>query len=194
MTSDVHRLDAEIRLRPTVPSDAASLALALARSRAYMQPWEPIRPDAFYTEQGQRERLATLFADRDAGRAMPWVLADEQDRAVGGFNLSGIVLGPVHSGILGYWVDVEYAGRGLATAAVRRICEVARDELGLHRIEAGTVLDNVASQRVLAKCGFEEYGLAPDFLYINGQWRDHRLFQRILHDGPPKGWPTAGKG
>ncbi|MFD4946958.1 GNAT family N-acetyltransferase [Streptomyces sp. NPDC058239] len=187
MINDIHRLDAEVRLRPVTPADAASLAVALTRSRAYMQPWEPVRPDTFYTEQGQRERLAGILADRDAGRVMPWVLADEQDRVVGAFNLNGIVLGPFRSGVLGYWVDVEYAGRGLATAAVERICESARDELSLHRVEAGTVLDNMASQRVLAKCGFEQYGMAPRYLHINGEWRDHRLFQRILHDGPLAG-------
>ncbi|MFF2013390.1 GNAT family N-acetyltransferase [Streptomyces sp. NPDC058195] len=187
MTDDIHRLDAEIRLRPVRWDDAASLAASLTRSRAYMQPREPVRPDHFYTEQGQQERLAGLLADCAAGRARAWVLADEEDRAVGGFNVNGIVLGPLCSGALGYWVDVEYAGRGLATAAVRRICEVARDGLGLHRIEAGTMVDNIASQRVLAKCGFEQYGTAPRFLHINGDWRDHRLFQRILHDGPPRG-------
>ncbi|MEV8454543.1 GNAT family protein [Streptomyces sp. NPDC052095] len=185
--NDIYQLDAEIRLRPVKLRDAASLADSLARSRAYMQPWEPIRPDHFYTEQGQRERLTGLLADCGAGRAKGWVLADAEDRAVGGFNLNGIVLGPLRSGALGYWVDVECAGRGLATAAVRRICEMARDGLGLHRIEAGTMVDNVASQRVLAKCGFEQYGLAPRFLHINGDWRDHRVFQRILHDGPPRG-------
>ncbi|MGW0957874.1 GNAT family N-acetyltransferase [Streptomyces gelaticus] len=187
MTHEIHRLDAEVRLRPAAPADAASLAVALTRSRAYMQPWEPVRPDFFYTEQGQQERLSGLFAARDAGQGMPWVLADEEDRAIGGFNLNAIVLGPFRSATLGYWVDVEYAGRGLATAAVQRICEVARDGLRLHRIEAGTVTDNFASQRVLAKCGFEQYGTAPRYLHINGEWRDHRLFQRILHDNPPTG-------
>ncbi|MFE6491868.1 GNAT family N-acetyltransferase [Streptomyces sp. NPDC057748] len=185
MTQDIHRLDAEVRLRPAAPADAASLAVSLIRSRAYMERWEPVRPDFFYTEQGQSERLATMFADRDAGRVMPWVLADEEDLAIGAFNLNGIVLGPLRSGTLGYWVDVEYAGRGLATAAVERICELARDELHLHRVEAGTVLDNFASQRVLAKCGFEQFGMAPRYLHINGEWRDHCMFQRILHDGPP---------
>ncbi|MFB7215778.1 GNAT family N-acetyltransferase [Streptomyces sp. NPDC056255] len=187
MTQDIHRLDAEVRLRPAAPADAASLAVSLIRSRAYMERWEPVRPDFFYTEQGQSERLAAMFADRDAGRAVPWVLADEEDRAIGAFNLNGIVLGPLRSGTLGYWVDVEYAGRGLATAAVERICELARDELHLHRVEAGTVLDNFASQRVLAKCGFEQFGMASRYLHINGEWRDHFLFQRILHDGPPTG-------
>ncbi|MER6498140.1 GNAT family protein [Streptomyces sp. NPDC001455] len=185
MINDSHQLDAEVRLRPATMADAASLAAALTRSRAYMRPWEPVRPEAFYTEDGQRERLAGMLADRDAGRSMSWVLADEQDRVMGGFNLNGIVLGPFRSGALGYWMDVECAGRGLATAAVRRICESARDDLRLHRVEAGTLLDNVASQRVLVKCGFEEYGMAPRCLHINGEWRDHRLFQRILHDDPP---------
>ncbi|MEV5197479.1 GNAT family protein [Streptomyces sp. NPDC053720] len=187
MIHDIHRLDAEVRLRPVTLADAAPLSVALTRSRAYMQPWEPVRPDSFYTEQGQRERLAALLADREAGRVMSWVLADEEDRAIGAFNLNAIVLGPFRSATFGYWVDVEYAGRGLATAAVRRICELARDELHLHRVEAGTVLDNIASQRVLVKCGFEQFGMAPRYLHINGEWRDHCLFQRILHDGPPTG-------
>ncbi|MEU9847408.1 GNAT family protein [Streptomyces sp. NPDC047985] len=185
--SDSYQLDAEVRLRPVTMADAASLAEALTRSRAYLRPWEPLRPEVFYTERGQRERLSQTLAEQDAGRSMSWVLADEQDRAVGAFNLNGIVLGPFRSGTLGYWVDVEYAGRGLATAAVRRICEMARDDLRLHRVSAGTLLYNVASQRVLAKCGFEEYGVAPRFLHIDGEWRDHRLFQRILHDDPPTG-------
>lgn len=191
MIDDAHRIDAEVRLRPAAMADAASLAGALARSRAYMRPWEPVRPDAFYTEEGQRERLSGLLADRAAGRSMPWVLSDEQDRAIGAFTLNAIVLGPFRSAVLGYWVDVGYAGRGLATAAVRLICDLARDELRLHRIEAGTVLHNTASQRVLAKCGFEQFAVAPRFMHIDGEWRDHRLFQRLLHDGPVTGAPAA---
>ncbi|WP_405898010.1 GNAT family N-acetyltransferase [Streptomyces sp. NBC_00727] len=187
MIDDVHPLGAGIRLRPAVLADAASLAAALTRSRTYMKPWEPVRPDFFYTEEGQRARLAGLLADRDAGRSMPWVLSDAEDRAVGAFTLDAIVLGACHSAVLGYWVDVELAGRGLATTAVRAICEVARNDLRLHRVEACTVLHNVASQRVLAKCGFEEFGVAPRYMHIDGEWRDHRLFHRILHDGPMTG-------
>lgn len=191
MINDIHRLDAEVRLRPVTAADAASFAESMTRSRTYMQPREPVRPDAFYTEQGQRERLAGLLADREAGHAMPWVLADAEDQVIGGFTLNAIVLGPFRSATIGYWVDVGHVGRGLATAAVRQICALARDELRLHRIEAATLLDNTASQRVLAKCGFERIGLAPRYLHIDGEWRDHRLFQRVLHDGPATGEPVA---
>ena len=53
--------------------------------------------------------------------------------------------------------------------------------LGLHRVEAGTLVHNVASQRVLLRTGFSQYGLAPKFLFIAGDWQDHILFQRILY-------------
>ena len=57
--------------------------------------------------------------------------------------------------------------------------EFAFGEAGLHRLEAGTLLHNHASQRVLEKNGFERYGLARKLLRINGEWRDHVLFERI---------------
>ncbi|WP_069173026.1 GNAT family N-acetyltransferase [Streptomyces griseus] len=186
MTDDIHPLTAGVRLRPAVLGDAASFAQALTRSRAFMRPWEPVRPESYYTPEGQAQRLAGLLADRDAGRAMPWVLADEEDRVVGAMTLASIERGAFRNARLGYWVDVGRAGQGLATAAVGRVCEAARDTLGLHRIEAGTVVDNAASQRVLAKSGFERVGTAPRYLHINGAWADHHLFQRILHDGPPQ--------
>ena len=58
---------------------------------------------------------------------------------------------------------------------------MARDELGLHRIEASTLLHNVASQRVLQKAGFQQIGMAPRYLQIAGKWQDHNLYQVVLH-------------
>ena len=100
---------------------------------------------------------------------------------VGRFNLSGIVRGPFQNAGLGYWVDAGYAGKGLATAAVQAIVRVARDDLGLHRVEASTLLHNHGSQRVLRKAGFEHIGMAPSYLRIAGTWQDHNLYQVILH-------------
>ncbi len=90
--------------------------------------------------------------------------------------------GTSRGGGVGYWVDGDYAGRGLAFAAVHAIVDMARDELGLHRIEASTLLHNVASQRVLLKAGFQHIGMAPRYLQISGKWQDHNLYQVVLHD------------
>ncbi|MEU4270487.1 GNAT family N-acetyltransferase [Streptomyces sp. NPDC026092] len=168
-----------IRIRPATAADAPALAAALSRNRAHMRPWEPYRSEAYYTAEGQAARLG------DGGRR--WFAVDG-DEIVASATLSGIALGPFRSASLGYWVDARCTGQGLATRLVEEVCRAAREELGLHRIEAGTVLANHASQRVLAKSGFERIGTAPRYLHIDGEWRDHHLFQRILHDeSPPQG-------
>ncbi|MGP3927231.1 GNAT family N-acetyltransferase [Streptomyces sp. 8N616] len=171
-------------MRAAALEDAGGLAETLLRNRTYMRPWEPDRPEEFFTERGQRARLIHQLAQREARCAMPWVLV-EMGCVVGAISLSKITLGPLCRASVGYWVDRERTGRGLATAAVESACRTAREEFTLHRVEAGTLVDNVASQRVLTKAGFEQYGFAPKYLHVNGAWRDHLLFQRILHDGPP---------
>ena len=43
----------------------------------------------------------------------------------------------------------------------------------LHRIEANHQPHNARSAAVLARLGFERQGFAKDYLFINGEWRDH---------------------
>lgn len=162
-------------------SDAAALAAAYVRNRAYLSPWEPTRPEEYFTEKWQAADIANRLIAHDDGNAYPLGLFDG-DRLVGRFNVAGIVRGPFQSAGLGYWVDRDFAGRGLASAAVQAIVEMARDELGLHRIEASTLLHNTASQRVLLKAGFRKIGMAPRYLQIAGKWQDHNLYQVVLHD------------
>ncbi|MFE3829735.1 GNAT family N-acetyltransferase [Streptomyces sp. NPDC059092] len=173
--------DSPILISPATPADAERVVEALLRNRDHMRPWGPIRPADFFTAQAQANRIA------DPSLRL-WHLRDG-DRVVGQATLSTIVLGPFRSASLGYWVDAGYTGRGLATRLVEEVCRSSRDHLGLHRVEAATVLANAASQRVLRKCGFELIGTAPDYLHIDGAWRDHQLFQRILHNGPPNTAP-----
>ena len=78
-----------------------------------------------------------------------------------------------------------FNGRGLATTAVHEMVHRAFDDLGFHRLEAGTLVDNERSQRVLERNGFQRYGLAPKLLFIDGEWRDHVLFQRINDQWKP---------
>ncbi len=52
-------------------------------------------------------------------------------------------------------------------------------QLGLHRLEAGTLLHNTPSQRVLARNGFRPFAVAESYLKIAGRWQDHVLFQRL---------------
>ncbi|MDP4509613.1 GNAT family N-acetyltransferase [Nonomuraea turcica] len=173
----------DVVLRLATKQDAEAMLRAYVRNRDHLRPWEPRRPEEFFTLRGQARRLEDVLEQQAAGRTVPWVLADG-DEIVGRMTLNTIVRGPWLSADLGYWMDARYTGRGLASRAVVEVCRMADQDLGLHRIAAATVLHNAASQRVLLKCGFEPYGLAPRYLEIDGKWQDHRLFQRILNDRP----------
>lgn len=169
-------------MRPPVLADAAELAAAYDRNREHLGPYEPRRAPDFYTEQTQRESLALALEDARHGRSAGWLVFDDE-RIVGRINLNTIVRGAAHCTHLGYWIDGEHTGNGLATTAVRVACAGAAD-IGLHRVEAGTLVDNEASKTVLRRCGFEPIGHAPAYIFIDGAWRDHDLFQLLLHDKP----------
>jgi ribosomal-protein-alanine N-acetyltransferase len=168
-----------VAIRPVCAADAQALADAYALNRGYLQPWEPIRAESHFTAEGQRTALAGALAEQDAGRRAFWLLMDGQ-RVVGRISLTDIVRGAFQNGHLGYWVADGFQGRGLATAAAQFVCTHADRELGLHRIQAGTLAHNFGSQTVLRRCGFTAIGTAEQYLKINGTWQDHVLFQRIL--------------
>jgi len=162
--------------------DAPELARLLLKNREFMAPWSPLRDETYYTDSGQSAVIRDLLAQHAQGSALPHVVLDT-DRIVGAITLSGIVRGPFQSANLGYWIDAAHNSRGLATAATAETTRVAFDELGLHRIQAGTLLHNAASQKVLQRNGFERFGLAPNYLKIAGRWQDHVPFQ-VLNSQP----------
>lgn len=166
-------------LRLLRAEDAGPLADAYSLNRAHLAPWEPQRPEGHYTEEGQKHAVAHSLGELVRGTELPLVLA-QGESIVGKATLTSIVRGAFQNAHLGYWIAERVQGRGIMTEAVAAVLEIARDGLGLHRIEAATLPRNMPSQRVLAKNGFEPYGLAKAYLRIAGEWQDHRMYQRIL--------------
>ena len=58
-----------------------------------------------------------------------------------------------------YWLGMEFWGRGLATQALNRMLHLVVDR----PIFARAPTDNIASIRVLQKCGFKIIGKKQDF-------------------------------
>ena len=168
---------AEITTRPVTVADAPALAALLTANRAHLAPWDPIRPDGYFTAAGQ----AGLIEEGLRGTSILHVIREDGEIA-GRINLNNVVHGPFQSGNLGYWVDHARTGRGVATTAVRMFAHLVFGLAGLHRMEAGTLVHNHASQRVLTRNGFTPFGLAPRYLRIAGEWQDHRLFQLLAED------------
>jgi ribosomal-protein-alanine N-acetyltransferase len=164
-----------VGLRPLHTADARPILQLRLANRPYLERTEPDRddPDARYTVEG----IEGWITRHDRA----FVILDGTQIA-GTISLFNVTDRPALSGMIGYWIDRERAGRGLATAAVAAILEVAWRELDLHRVEAGTRSDNVASQRVLEKNGFTRVGLLRRHLLIGGEWVDHVLWEKLEDD------------
>ena len=160
-------------IRLLTPADAEEIAALYVANRDFLAPFEPDRTEEFFTPEFQRRRIDTAGEDH-----WRWGIIDG-DRIAGMIVLADVLRGALQVGNVGYWVDSTHNGRGLATAALADVIAFAFGEGELHRLEAGTLVHNHASQRVLEKNGFERYGLARKLLKINGEWRDHVLFERI---------------
>jgi len=159
--------------------DAAQLADLVTLNREFLAPWEPMRPDDYFTRHGQQAIISDALGRCEAGTTLPHVILGAAGEIVGRITLNGIVRGPFQSCSVGYWVSAESNGQGRATAALGHIVAVAFGELGLHRIQAETLEHNLKSQRVLERNGFVRIGLAPRYLCIAGRWQDHLIYQVI---------------
>ena len=172
-----------VEVRLVRPDDALALAGLVVRNRQALAPWEPLHDAAYFTEAGQRSGIVAARERHVRGEQHPFLVLVDGVPA-GRMNLNDVVRGAFENAHLGYWVDLEHQGRGVATAAVGAVLAVAFGELGLHRVQAATLVHNHASRRVLAKNGFSEIGLAPRYLRIAGRWQDHVLHQRLAEDVP----------
>jgi [ribosomal protein S5]-alanine N-acetyltransferase len=158
--------------------DAPVLAELLQANREFLAAWGPDRGPRYFTVGGQRQIIADALALHERGTALPHVIRCD-DGVVGRVTLSDIARGTFQSCNLGYWLSESHNGRGLATAAVGEVVDIAFGGLGLHRIEAGTMPRNVRSQAVLQRNGFVRIGLAAAYLKIADTWEDHILYQLL---------------
>jgi ribosomal-protein-alanine N-acetyltransferase len=170
-------------LRPPAPDDADDLAALYARNREFLRPFEPDRDDRFFTPAEQRARIDQAIESARAGARYSYAILDGEGLIAGMVALENVIRGASQSATVSYWVDRQRNGRGIASEAVAAIAGLARDRHGLHRLQAPVRTDNLASQRVLEKNGFEPIGIARGYLHVGGEWRDHVLFQRLLGGG-----------
>ena len=59
---------------------------------------------------------------------------------------------------LGYCIAPSLWGQGLITEALSRVCDYLFESVGFHRIQLRCEEDNIASARVMEKCGFRYEG------------------------------------
>ena len=174
-----------VSIRPFGLDDAEALLGLRIKNRSFLIPFEPQREVNIYTLTAQRRQIESDEEGFETGRRYAFGIY-LGDLMVGRVSLDNVIRGAWQNATLGYFVDQEHNGRGIATEAVRAAVAWGFDEAHLHRVQAGVMPRNVRSIRVLEKVGFRLEGISPRYLQINGVWEDHKLYAITVEE-----WPTS---
>lgn len=174
---------ARLRIHMPHPGRAPEVLAYFERNRAHLEPWEPARPNGFYTVEYWERRLA---ANRDewAVRASARLFLEERDRVVGSCNFTNVIAGAFQACTLGYSMDARAQGNGRMYEALSVAIPFVTRTLGLHRVMANYQPTNERSGALLRRLGFRIEGYARDYLFLNGVWRDHVLTSLVREESP----------
>ncbi len=165
-------------IRNLTPEHTQEMLNYYIKNENHLKQFEPTRDSSFYTYEGQKEILTESFRQFIDGTSIDLGIFKDE-KLIGKIKLSNIVYGILRSAFVGYSIDKDHQGKGYMKEVLRKVCNYAFEEMGLHRLEASTLLENERSQSVLKACDFEELGVSRKYLYINGEWRDHKIFYKI---------------
>jgi ribosomal-protein-alanine N-acetyltransferase len=183
-----HRSDSELQterliLRPPQMRDFEQWVRLRRESQTFLKPWEPEWSRDHLSARAFRNRVVWAERSIRQGEAYPLLLFRQKDgQIVGGVTLSNIRRQPAQAATLGYWVGEPYAQQGYMTEALAAMREHAFTVLDLSRLEAACLPDNIASRRLLERCGFKYEGVAQAYLQIGGRWRNHVLYAALRTD------------
>ena len=112
-----------------------------------------------YTEVDGREWIARVQQDHATGRPRRFAIAlRESDRLIGGVGLDGSPGDQSEEPALGYWLGEPHWGNGYAREAVAAVIDYGLRTLDMETIRAYTDPSNLASQKVLSRCGLKQVG------------------------------------
>jgi RimJ/RimL family protein N-acetyltransferase len=137
--------------------------------------WIPFIPSPYTDEDARAYVQGCIDAPE---RRHPFAITSADDgRLLGSIDMG---VNTMRTGHVGYWVAAEARGAGVCTTALRALARWAIEELQLERLELLTDPDNVGSQRVAEKAGFQREGLLRShLLHRDGRRRDSVMFSLL---------------
>jgi phosphinothricin acetyltransferase len=185
-----------VRVRPGAPEGEEALSLTIrhatpADSAAIADIYNQGIADRGATFETEPRTAADIEARlRDQGR-FPLLVAEEDGRVIGWAGTSSYRPRACYSGIaeVSGYLDRASRGRGLGTQLLHALIGAAR-ERGYWKLVSRVFPFNTASRALCRACGFREVGVYEKHGYLDGQWLDVVIVERLIAENLSKGPPT----
>jgi ribosomal-protein-serine acetyltransferase len=172
-----------LTLEPVAPSHAPEIFSITSAERPRLRVWLPW-VDKTRRVADSRAAARSCRANARAGKELRFVLK-RRGRIVG---LIGLSLDLANlKGSVGYWLREEATGKGLATAACRRLIAHAFRELRLNRVKIRCGTGNARSRGVPERLGLKLEGILRQAERIGDRFVDHAVYSVLASEWPPKG-------
>ena len=122
-----------------------------------------------------------------------FALRTSSGELIGALGVDGLKVGESHRAEVGYWLARPYWGRGVMTQALDAFVPYAFTTLRLSRLTAHVFERNVASQRVLEKCGFVLEGRLRRHFVKDAEILDARVYGLLASDKEMQGRRREGE-
>lgn len=136
-------------------------------NRNFFEELVPTRGDDYYKPEVFKIRHETLLEEQAKGISYFYLIKDKNGSILGRINL--VDIDESHKiGHLGYRVGQRHTGKGVSKKALELFFKIALEQ-NIKKIKAQTTTNNIASQKVLEKNGFERIGTSDKEFEMNGQ-------------------------
>jgi RimJ/RimL family protein N-acetyltransferase len=174
-----------VRLRPVQQSDLPELM------RTFTDPTVPGEFQWFGFRVAKAREIERRWANDGllGGDSSTLVVSLEDGTCTGDVNWRPV--GETGNVEIGICLLPEYRGRGIGTEAQRQLVDYLFATTPVHRLQAGTEVDNVAEQRALERVGFRREGVARGLYFRSGRWRDSVVYGLLRGDPRVPSSPSA---
>lgn len=126
-------------------------------------------------------RTAADFEARIGDARFPLLVSAADEEVIGWAGLAPYSDRQCYAGIseASVYVDASARGRGVGTELAEALASAAQSG-GFHKMIGKLFTDNVASIRLVERCGFESVGLHRRHGKLDGAWRDVLVVERLL--------------
>ncbi|MDX8046482.1 GNAT family N-acetyltransferase [Gracilibacillus sp. S3-1-1] len=168
----------DLKIEQLQYDDAEKLLAFELENRDFFEEMVPSRGDEYYKVDIFNKQLQNLLDEQVEGLSYYHLIKSKEGTILGRINLVDID----HSqqlGHVGYRVGKAYTGSGIASEALRLLIE-SMSKQGIRKLLAKTTTNNIASQKILTRNGFEQVTTDTEEFEMNGQTVKFIYFRKSI--------------
>jgi len=134
------------------------------RNKDWFEQFVPPRPDGYFNFNSFSSIIDSLIEEQNNKACFLFVIY-ENNEIIGRMNISEINNNIAE---IGYRICKDHLKMGLATNSLKQLIQFSSKKLNITELAAKTTSENIASQNVLLRNGFEYSGTIKDTAELNG--------------------------